>query len=112
MKVVYVAGPFRADTPWGVEQNIRRAEAFALELWRTGKFAVICPHTNTRFFDKAAPDDVFLQGDLAILKRCDAVVLIPGWGRSKGSNAEVVAAWSAGIPVFEEISALIEWANS
>lgn len=27
MKVIYVAGPFRAPNSWEIEQNIRRAEA-------------------------------------------------------------------------------------
>ena len=30
MKLVYIAGPFRAPTPWQVEQNVRRAESLAL----------------------------------------------------------------------------------
>jgi hypothetical protein len=31
---VYVAGPFRATTPWGVERNIRHAEEAGLWLSR------------------------------------------------------------------------------
>jgi len=27
MKIVYVAGPFRAPTSWGIAENIRAAEA-------------------------------------------------------------------------------------
>lgn len=36
VKVVYIAGPFRAATPWLVEANVRRAEEVALAVWRLG----------------------------------------------------------------------------
>lgn len=88
MKLAYVIGPYRAQNAWEREQNIRRAEEVALELWRLG-FAVICPHTNTRFFDGAADDSIWLAGDLEILRRCDLAVVIPGWDKSRGSRAEI-----------------------
>lgn len=87
-QVVYVAGPFRGPNHWEVEQNIRRAEEVALACWRLG-FPTICPHTNTRFFDGAAEDHLWLEGDIEILKRCDIVVLTPDWERSSGARAEV-----------------------
>jgi len=36
LKIVYVAGRFNADTHWEVEQNVRRAEALAVEVARLG----------------------------------------------------------------------------
>jgi hypothetical protein len=98
MKVAYVAGPYRGGTIRGTVENIRSAEAVALELWRMG-FAVICPHLNTCLFDGALPDSVWLEGDLAILARCDVVVLAPGWEASEGARAEAVRAEESGIPV-------------
>jgi len=105
MKLVFISGPFRADSAWGVEQNIRRAEELSLEVWRKG-FACICPHTNTRFFDGAADDNIWLAGDIEIMRRCDAVLLVPGWENSSGSVAEVKIARYFGIPVFESIDDL------
>lgn len=100
MKVVYVAGKFRGPNHWVVENNIRRAEEVALDLWRMGA-AVICPHTNTRFFDGAAPDEIWLEGDIEIMKRCDAVYMVGDWRASKGATAEREVALAAGIPVFD-----------
>ncbi len=100
MKVAFVAGPFRGPNAWEIECNIRRAETVALELWRLG-FAVICPHTNSRFFQGAAPDEVWLKGDLEFLRRCDLVVLAPGWRKSSGTAGEVAEAGRLGIPVLE-----------
>lgn len=105
MKVVYVAGPFRGPNHWEVEQNVRRAEELALLAWREG-FAVLCPHTNTRFFDGAAEDRVWLEGDLEMLRRCDAVLMVPGWERSRGATAERAEAIKCEIPVFEDVLSL------
>lgn len=98
MTLAYVAGPFRASNAWEIEQNIRRAEEPALALWRMG-YAVICPHTNTRFFQGAAPDRVWLDGDLEMLRRCDLVVVTPDWRKSRGARAEVKLAVEEDIPV-------------
>lgn len=108
MKVVYIAGPFRGPNSWEIEQNIRRAEALALEVWRLGA-AVLCPHTNTRFFQGAADDAIWLDGDLELLSRCDAVMLAPDWQRSSGARAEVDFAITKTIPTFETLDALKLW---
>lgn len=99
MRVIYIAGKFRGATPWQVEQNVRAAEAAALEVWRAGCFA-LCPHTNTRHFDKELPDEVFLAGTLEMLRRSDAILLIPGWTRSQGALAELEEARRLGLAVF------------
>lgn len=108
MRVGYIAGPFRASNSWDREQNIRRAEAVALEIWRLGA-ACICPHTNTRFFDGAAPDAVWLEGDLAMLDRCDFVYCLPDWHRSSGATAEVERANSRQMPLFFDLPTLDAW---
>jgi len=107
MNIVYIAGPFRGHTPWDIEQNIRRAEELALECWRHG-YAVVCPHTNTRFFHRAAPDSSFLEGDLSIMKRCDAVLMVEGWERSAGAREEERVARERNIPVFLTLKGLVE----
>lgn len=108
MPVVYIAGPFRGPSAWDVESNIRRAETLALEVWRLGA-AAICPHTNTRFFQGAAPDEVWLKGDLEILRRCDAVLMTPDWEKSSGAQAERDDAEEHGISVFHSLDSLAAW---
>lgn len=99
MKVIYVAGPFRGKNHWEIAENIRNAERLALEVWRMGA-AAICPHANTAHYQDAAPDDVWLEGDLAIMRRCDAVLMTADWKRSQGATEERRMALEAGIPVF------------
>lgn len=108
MKLIYVAGPFRGANAWEVENNIRRAESLALEVWRLGA-AVICPHCNTRFFSGAADDSIWLAGDIEMLRRCDAIIVTPDWRKSTGARAEVEFAYSQGIPQFIDIGTLKEW---
>src|SRR6476659_3574090 len=108
MKLVYVAGPYRASCEWEVVRNIRSAEALALAVWKLGA-ACICPHKNTALFGGAAEDSLWLEGDLEMMRRCDAVLCTDDWACSKGACVEVETAKRVGIPVFYKLSELREW---
>ena len=107
MKVAYIIGPYRAKTIREVVENIRRAEAAALKYWKKG-YAVICPHMNSALFDGAIPDEDILEGDIEIMKRCDTVVVLPGWHGSQGSIGEIHEAVSRRIEIIEEDGAELE----
>jgi nucleoside 2-deoxyribosyltransferase len=107
-KVIYIAGPYRAANEWGVNCNIRAAEAAALAVWRLGEVA-LCPHKNTAFFGGAADDSLWLAGDLVLLARCDAVLLVEGWETSSGTIDEVIFAINRRIPVFTNLNSLAVW---
>jgi hypothetical protein len=70
--------------------------------------AAICPHANTRFFQYELSDSVWLSGDLAILARCDAMLLTEDWRASEGACKEREFAQQRGIPVYETLRDLIE----
>ncbi len=110
MKVIYVAGPYRGPNAWEIEQNIRRAEELALVVWKLGA-AAICPHANTRFYQGAAPDEVWLEGDLEILRRCDGVLMCPDWRLSEGATEERNEAERQGLPIFYNFEELKAWLN-
>jgi len=95
--LIYTAGPYRGD----VDKNITKARMVAIELWESGH-AVICPHMNTAYFneDCGIEDDDYIRGDLKILERCDAIVMIPGWEKSAGATAEHNFATTQKIPIF------------
>ena len=109
MKAVYIAGPFRGPDSYAIHQNICRAEELALRVWQTETMCALCPHLNTAHFQGAAPDEVWLNGDLELLKRCDAVLLVPGWNKSTGTLAEIDFARQHCIPVFKTFEDLREW---
>lgn len=106
--VIYIAGPFRGKDHWEIAQNIRRAETLALEVWRMGA-AALCPHLNTMHFQGAAPDQLWLEGDLAMLAKCDAVLMTEYWERSAGARAEREFAAGRDIPVFFSLTQLDNW---
>jgi len=100
MKVGFVIGPYRSpEGHYGVKKNIDRAEEVALCLWKLG-YAVFCPHKNTSFFSGSAPEEVFLEGDLELLRRADFAVTVKGWERSEGSINEVKLCKDRNIPLY------------
>lgn len=112
-RLIYLAGPYRPYTDiFGgyhtIAQNVRSAATYGIELWRRGFVAVI-PHTMTYFPRhqqqdggiKGVAPEVFLQGELELLRRCDALVLMPNWRISKGATAEKLYAEEHGIPTYE-----------
>lgn len=108
MRVVYIAGPFRGPDHWAIAENIRNAERLALSVWRSGAVA-LCPHLNTMHFQGAADDAVWLDGDLELLARCDAILMTPDWQRSSGARAEHDVAQGRGLPIFYDLDRLRAW---
>jgi hypothetical protein len=111
MKLVYIAGAYRASTINEVRANIRRAEEVATQVWQEG-FPALCPHLNSAFFDGIADDQVFLDGTMEMLSRCDALILVTGWGKSLGTRKEIQYALQNNIKVFETIDELKRWKSS
>jgi hypothetical protein len=98
MKVVYVAGPYRAPDAWRVEQNIRAAEEVAFEVAKLGH-SYICPHTNARYFDGTLTAQFWIDMTMQLMLRCDGVVLAPGWEDSAGSLGEIAEAQRRNLPI-------------
>ena len=114
MKLVYIAGKYRGETPWDVEQNVRRAEEAGLHIAKLGAMPVI-PHAMLRFFDKQCLDMFWLDGTAALLRRCDAAVFLIDWESSKGAQKEHVVATADRLPIFyqaQDYSGLHLWLRS
>lgn len=106
MKIIYVAGPYRADGWHNVWENIMAARAAAREAWKLG-WAVICPHANSIFMDGPDITDLaFLAGDLEIVRRCDAMLMLPGWEQSVGARGEHALAEGLGLPIYYSIASV------
>lgn len=105
--LVYVAGPYTPTNGKTIEQNIDNAADLAYRVWEAGMTA-ICPHKNTQGFDDLGADR-FHMGDLDILERCDAVIMVDGWEKSFGAKMERIIALRNGIPVFYDLSDLLRY---
>ena len=100
--IIYISGKYTGATPEETKQNIEDARIVAIYLWNEG-YVALCPHLNTANFEKdcAADYQDYLVGDLELLSRCDAMVLLPDWKRSSGACIEVAYAKEHGIPIYE-----------
>ncbi|MDD5048077.1 MAG: DUF4406 domain-containing protein [Methanoregulaceae archaeon] len=100
--VLYLSGPLSHPDPHhGIELNILRASEIALKCWDRG-WAVICPHKNCAGFQHYdhIPWRAWIEGDIEIMLRCDAVLMLPGWQDSDGAREEHFVAIKERIPVF------------
>jgi hypothetical protein len=113
MLIVYIAGPFRSINDdgtmnsWGIQKNVMAAMERSLEVWKRGHVG-LCVHANTMFFQNAdgCMDSVWLDGDIELLKRSDALLTTDRWDQSSGARAEVEYARSHRIPVLHTIDQL------
>jgi len=90
LPLIYIAGPFRGPTPLDVRRNVEAARDLGLCVAAAGGYPVV-PHMMTAEFDKQLDDQFWIDGTLAILMRCDGLVLTPNWERSSGARMEL--AW-------------------
>ena len=97
-QVIFVAGKYRAETEYKLEQNIRLAEDAAIKLWQQG-WVVICPHKNSAHFGGLCPDSVWLEGDMELLRRSDAIYMLQNWRESEGARSEHDEAVKIGKPI-------------
>ena len=119
-KVVYLASSYRsARGEYGTCEYIQEAADWARKLWKIG-LAVISPVLNTAHFSgEDVPNMVWLLGDFAIIRKCNALVVHPNAMEgsvvtSRGVKVEIEMARSVDIPVFylpESFGKLCKWAK-
>ena len=110
MKLIYLAGKLSGKTIWEREKNIREAEEAALRIMKKLDVAVFCPHTQTRFYGDEMEWQEWIDRDLEVLKRCDAIYFVGDyWRDSKGAMAEYQFALRQEIPIFESYDMLKYW---
>lgn len=100
-KLIYVAGQYSGD----IENNIKKAEKVSIALIRNGWY-VFTPHKNTAGYEKYEDDKItyrtWMEMDLNILRRCDAVYVMQGWMDSRGAIEEIALAIMFDMPIFWE----------
>jgi len=107
MKIIYVAGKYNGKTYSEIDDNIRKAEEVSIKLLAAG-WCVITPHKNYSHYEiygavyESLDYKLFMQCDLEILSRCDALFAIEGWLDSPGAGQEIYLTKKKNIPIFYE----------
>ena len=102
---VYVAGPYSSDNVLGVLNNMRIGMRKCTEVFLKG-YAPFCPWLDYQYTLMLRGDEALSVPDyygysMAWLEVSQAVLLLPGYEKSKGTLAEIKRAEEIGIPIFE-----------
>jgi len=112
MKRVYVAGSYSADNVLDVLINIGRGEEASTQLFLLG-FAPFCPWHDKDFVLRRPNANftipMFYEYSMAWLEVSDAVLVLPNSENSKGTQKELARARELGIPIFDNVAALVMW---
>lgn len=103
--LIYVAGPYTAETWQGVRANVDKACEAGRLLMHLGHHPVV-PHSMYMGWDLADPRlnyEHFIKADLDLLARCDAIVMLPGWENSPGSCGEYTEALERGLQIYLDL---------
>lgn len=120
--IVYIAGPYlgtidpehhNASAYLGIDDNINDARRVAVYL-ANHQIGFFCPHLNSAHFEVMAPHasvSYWYQMDLAVLERCDAILMLSKWRDSAGAKKEEAFAFELGLPIFyeENMDVLLSW---
>ena len=68
---------------------------------------MICPHKNTAHFgglldDPVADHNLWLGGDIEMIRRCDAIYMLKGFRQSAGAKEELKLAKELGLEIHYE----------
>ena len=107
MKRIYIAGKLNADAV-GYLKNVHAMIRVAQAAKDAG-FSVFVPCLDLLMGIVAGDYEYedYATPNLAWLSVSDAVLLVPGWETSKGTQAEIAWAKELGIPVFETLQELL-----
>lgn len=98
MKVAYVAGPYRSNSLWKINQNVEETRRVVKKYFDMG-YAVIAPNLINAFMDECSGEDLmkndginnkkFLNADFNILERVDVIIMMKNYKESFGACAEL-----------------------
>ena len=108
LPLVYISGPYSEPDP---VENTHTTIQIGTRLYETGLVVPLIPHLTLLWHVVVPrPREFWYSYDLAVLRHCDALFLIPGM--SAGAEQEVALCHELGFPVFRDEQELLAWARS
>ena len=104
MKLVYIAGPYTVGDTGG---NVYNAITYAHKIIDNGSCPIVPHLSHFLHIFSPRPYDDWMKLDLAMLRKCDALLRLPG--KSPGADKEVELAKALDIPVFTTFNELALW---
>ena len=106
-KLIYIAGALRADVPQYI-MNVHNMIQWGEKIRRLG-FYVYLPCLD--LMQGLVMGDMYFQdyfdNSFGMIERCDAMFVVPGYGKSKGTKKEMLHAKALRIPIFFELGHLL-----
>jgi hypothetical protein len=103
--LVYIASPYTFPDPVA---NTRDACECWHRLWASGVVTPVCPLLSMLLhFHKPLSWEEWIEYDLEVLTRCDAVLRLPG--ESKGADREMEEAYRLNKDMFYSERDLLKW---
>jgi hypothetical protein len=107
--LILIAGPYRSgtnDDPALIKKNLDNLEAMALPIFRKGHIPIIGEWVALPIMELAGSkkigdaiwDEIQYPVAHGLLKKCDAVLRIPG--ASNGADQDIAVAQSLGLKIF------------
>ncbi len=93
MSRLYISGPITGTL------NYKKIFQGAKDALLAKGYDVVNPAELTEVIGGSFTYDEIMSIDLDLLNRCDALVQLPGWERSRGANIEYGYAMGAGKPI-------------
>lgn len=110
--LIYIAGALSGDSPTYIS-NCSKMIKYAEYVRRSGYSVYIpCLDILQGLVMGDMEFDDYFNNSFAILPRCDAIFLTPGWENSKGTKREIELAGAHNIPVFSNIEDLNKYFDS
>lgn len=100
-ELLYISGQITNQHKGCQSLNVQRGKHYARKWFKNG-FAIHCPHLQTNGFQDMGKWKDFIYRDLAVLSKCDGIVMIPGWRYSKGALVEHMFASANQIPIIHD----------
>jgi hypothetical protein len=106
--LIFLACKYTEPHTYQIARNIHWATWYAHEIALLGG-APLCPALIGSHFE--GTQSYLWWGDayINLLRRCDAVFMVPGYERSNGAMKELTEALAIGLPVFFDLKELGEW---